>query len=59
MNESQEWQSWAAIAVVVVTLTLFVMRAILRRRKGKSASLGCASGGCDCGPKVGKSLADR
>ena len=39
-----EWQTWAALAVVALTLGLFT-RAILRSRKGKSTGCG---GGCHC-----------
>ncbi len=59
MNDSQDWQSAAALLVVLATLTLFVTRSVLRRKKGKSAGLGCASGGCGCGPKLGKKAAGK
>jgi len=41
MNEN--WQSIAAIAVILTTLVLFALRAAKRRKKP-----GCA-GGCGCG----------
>jgi hypothetical protein len=42
---SGDWQTWAALGVVVITAVLFVVRAIRKRRKAAS---GCASAG-DCG----------
>ncbi len=40
----QDWQTWAALGLVALTLGLFT-RAILRSRKGKSTGCG---GGCHC-----------
>jgi len=41
MNEN--WQSIAAIAVIIVTVALFIVRAVKRRKKP-----GCG-GSCGCG----------
>lgn len=45
MND--DWQTWAALAVVLVTAIAFAVRAIRRRRRG---AIGCG-GGCDCAKK--------
>jgi len=42
---SSDWQTWAALGVVAITVLAFVVRAIRRRRKAAS---GCASA-ADCG----------
>jgi hypothetical protein len=39
-----EWQTWAALAVLAMTLGLFA-RALLRSRKNRSSGCG---GGCHC-----------
>jgi hypothetical protein len=44
---TDDWQSWAALAVVTVTALAFGVRALRRRRRG---SVGCG-GGCDCPKK--------
>ncbi len=44
-----DWQTWAALAIVVGTVVIFTV-AIMRRRKNSRA--GCGTG-CDCPkPKV-------
>lgn len=42
---SENWQSIAALAVVLVTAALFIVRAARKRKK-----TGCG-GGCGCAPR--------
>ncbi|HEY1080723.1 MAG TPA: FeoB-associated Cys-rich membrane protein [Prosthecobacter sp.] len=42
-----DWQSWAALGIVVITLAIFVRKALTPRKKG-----GCG-GGCGCSHKPG------
>jgi hypothetical protein len=44
---NQDWQSFAALGVVLGTLTIFVIRAVRSRKKG-----GSCGGGCGCAPKI-------
>lgn len=44
---SGDWQTWAALGVVAITVVLFVVRAVRKRRK---AAAGCVnSADCGCG----------
>ncbi len=45
---SENWQSIAAIAVIIITIVLFIVRAVKRRKKP-----GCG-GGCGCQPRSGR-----
>jgi hypothetical protein len=42
-----DWQSWAALAVVLATVAIFVARAVRSRKKGSACG-----GGCGCSPKI-------
>lgn len=48
---SSDWQTWAALGVVAITVIAFVVRAIRKRRAASKG--GCASGG-DCGCTASK-----
>lgn len=41
-----DWQSWAAPAVVILTAALFILRSVTARKKG-----GCG-GACGCAQKL-------
>jgi hypothetical protein len=52
MVVSNDWQTWAALGVVAITVVAFVVRSVRKRR---AAASGCASAGdCGCsGSKIG------
>jgi hypothetical protein len=48
-----DWQSWAAPAVVIITAMVFIVRAFRGRKKG-----GCG-GGCGCTQKMKAPIAKQ
>ncbi len=48
MHADNDWQSWAALAVVVVTMGIFLARSLRRKKPGSCGS------GCGCGSSAKK-----
>jgi len=49
---SGDWQTWAALGVVAITVVAFVVRAVRRRRAAKNGCANAADCGCG-GSKLG------
>lgn len=41
MNPSTDWQTWAALAIVVVTALIFALRSAKKKSSGDCGSCGC------------------
>ena len=55
MHPDNDWQSWAALAVVAVTIGVFLARSLRRKKAG-----GCGGGcGCDSAKKPKLPFANR